>query len=149
MADAHGSGPCARKGVGVQLPPRARQGLRSDTDSGLAGTLFANGLLTCQKNDAGDLLRCVAVQAAVTWLYVSSVMPMLACPSRSCTTLGCTPAREGASFRQAVVPRTRGRWLALGSAGFMLTVNDREQATAVVAAARAADQSCAAVSATS
>ena len=23
MADAHGSGPCAREGVGVQLPPRA------------------------------------------------------------------------------------------------------------------------------
>ena len=25
QADAHGSGPCARKGVGVQLPPRAQQ----------------------------------------------------------------------------------------------------------------------------
>src|SRR5699024_11865077 len=25
LADAHGSGPCARKGVGVQLPPRAQQ----------------------------------------------------------------------------------------------------------------------------
>ena len=26
LADAHGSGPCARKGVGVQLPPCARWG---------------------------------------------------------------------------------------------------------------------------
>lgn len=24
MADAHGSGPCTRKGVGVQVPPRAQ-----------------------------------------------------------------------------------------------------------------------------
>ncbi len=30
QADAHGSGPCARKGVGVQLPPRARRYLPTD-----------------------------------------------------------------------------------------------------------------------
>src|SRR5665647_1406093 len=34
MADAHGSGPCARKGVGVQVPPRAQSG--SWDDQGLA-----------------------------------------------------------------------------------------------------------------
>src|SRR5665648_411469 len=34
MADAHGSGPCAREGVGVQVPPRAQSG--SWDDQGLA-----------------------------------------------------------------------------------------------------------------
>ena len=30
MADAHGSGPCARKGVGVQVPPRAPRPVDDD-----------------------------------------------------------------------------------------------------------------------
>src|SRR5665647_1687939 len=42
MADAHGSGPCAREGVGVQVPPRAQscswddQGLAVGTTPGQA-----------------------------------------------------------------------------------------------------------------
>jgi hypothetical protein len=40
-------------------------------------------------NNRGDLL---VHRGGMTWGYVSSVTLTLACPSRSWTTLGCTPA---------------------------------------------------------
>ena len=38
LADAHGSGPCARKGVGVQVPPRAH--FTPSAESGLTALIW-------------------------------------------------------------------------------------------------------------
>ena len=44
MADAHGSGPCARKGVRVQLPPSPQYGTMSRSRS---GPVLGPGLTAC------------------------------------------------------------------------------------------------------
>lgn len=43
-ADAHGSGPCTRKGVGVQIPSRAPSGVENDRK--IAGTATAPAIFT-------------------------------------------------------------------------------------------------------
>ena len=60
LADAHGSGPCARKGMGVQVPPRALMcclGSSFIADSGYRSlfALLREGVLWFLGKIAGDL----------------------------------------------------------------------------------------------
>ena len=62
MADAHGSGPCTRKGVGVQIPSRAQQETLASTSLGLfkgadLPSLKTQKVIKNDNNMANDLLR--------------------------------------------------------------------------------------------
>lgn len=69
LADAHGSGPCAREGVGVQVPPRAPQVVCTD-DWNEAGLLLReqSGLVRSPSHtfepDGGG-----AVRTEAAWMH--------------------------------------------------------------------------------
>jgi hypothetical protein len=90
MVYADGSNPSVRKDIGVRLPSPAQC-------FGLSGgfspppPVFANGA-NGAKDDLGDVRGYVTVQTLGDVGVTSKVIDTLACPSRSWTTLGCSPA---------------------------------------------------------
>jgi hypothetical protein len=105
QADAHGSGPCARKGVGVQLPPRApidnhvRPGRRRVTLPSSARIRVCDTPVILRRVAHGEppytrapnLAAASACIPGITCAYTPRVMIGEACPRRSETTFTGTP----------------------------------------------------------